>query len=215
MRSEQMTAAVHFILCNHPQPDGSRQKKSVNGRVYIHPHGIETEDSIKEHFDDTDCALMNYAFEHYNYWRARYPIHSALFKTPGVFGENLSTTGITEQTVCLGDIFQIGTALLQISWGREACNTMAERLKDLQAPVVMHQQSRNGWFYRVLQAGEMQKGTMLTLIERPCADWTLSRVQNIIFNFDAKPEELDTLSKLGELATPWRNIAIERLNSAC
>ncbi len=214
MNIRQRIATLRFILCNIPQPDGSRQKKAVAGSVYVHPHGIETEDGIKEHYEDADCALMNYAWEHYDFWRARYPARTGLFDTPGIFGENFSTLGITEQTVCPGDIFQVGGALLQISWGREACNTMAERLHDKQAPDVMHSQSRNGWFYRVLQAGEVQNGSVLTLIERPCAGWPLSRVQDIIFNPSATPNELEALDSLEVLAVPWRKIVRERLNVA-
>jgi MOSC domain-containing protein YiiM len=212
MKIEPVKARLQFILCNAQQPEGTRQKQAIDTAVYVHPHGLETIDGLKEHYDDTDCALMNYALEHYDFWRARYPANAALFATPCVFGENLSTLGITEQTVCLGDIWRAGTALLQVSWGREACNTMAERLHDPQAPEVMHQQSRNGWFYRVLQAGEIQSSTALTLVERPYADWALERAQKSIFNPDAPVAELEALSKLDVLARSWRDQVLKRLH---
>ncbi|CAI1592955.1 MOSC domain-containing protein [Serratia fonticola] len=211
MKNKPTIATVKFVLCNVQQPDGSRQKQSIDEPVYVHTHGLETADGRKEHYDEADCALMNYALEHYDFWRARYPASAALFANPGVFGENFATLGITEQTVCLGDIYQVGTALLQVSWGREACGTMAARLQDEQAPEVMHQQSRNGWFYRVLQAGEMQSGTALSLIERPYADWPLVRAQQIIFNPEASLAELEALGTLSVLSAVWRDKVSERL----
>ena len=127
--------------------------------------------------------------------------------------ENFATRGITEHTICIGDTFSIGTARLQISWGRVACNTMAGRLNDPNAPELMHQQSRNGWFYRVLQPGEVQAGNAIMLVERPHADWPLSRVQNIIFNPNASASDLDALSKLDLLAAIWKNEAKARLDN--
>lgn len=212
MKNEPVKAQRQYILCNAQQSDGTRGKQAIDGVVYVHPHGLETAEGLKERYDDADCALMNYALEHYDFWRARYPTNAALFATPGVFGENLSTLGITEQTVCLGDIWRAGSALLQVSWGREACNTMAERLQDPLAPELMHQQSRNGWFYRVLQAGEIRSRTALNLVERPYADWTLERVQKSIFNPDAPLAELEALSRLDVLATSWRGQVLKRLD---
>ncbi len=212
MNNQQPLATLKFILCNQLLADGNRQKRLVEGRVYINSHGIETQDGLREHFDDPECAIMNYALEHYDFWRTRYPTQADAFALPGIFGENFATTGLTEQTICIGDIYQMGNAVVQVSWGRVACNTMATRLDDAQAPDLMHQQSRNGWFYRVLQTGEVQAGTTITLIERPHADWTLSRVQNIIFNPNALATDLEAVSKIEQLAAIWKNEAVERLN---
>jgi len=212
MNLQPQVATLAAVLCHQRQADGTRQKRPADGRVYIGMHGLETADGHKEYFDDPDCAIMNYALEHYDFWRARYPANAELFKTPGIFGENFATRGITEHTVCIGDTFRIGSALLQLSWGRVACSTMASRLHDPDAPALMHQQSRNGWFYRVLQMGEVQTGNIITLIERPCIDWPLSRVQDIIFNPDASASDLEDLSKLNLLAAAWKNEIHARLD---
>ncbi|MCS3432171.1 MOSC domain-containing protein [Klebsiella sp. BIGb0407] len=212
MNVQPQVATLDVILCHQRMADGTRQKKTADGRVYVGMHGLETADGHKEYFDDPDCAIMNYALEHYDFWRTRYAGNVQLFKTPGIFGENLATRGITENTVCIGDIFRVGSALLQLSWGRVACGTMAERLHDPDAPELMHQQSRNGWFYRVLQMGEIQAGNIITLVERPHSDWPLSRVQKIIFNPDASVGDLEALSKLNLLAAAWKNEVQARLD---
>ena len=64
----------------------------------------------------------------------------------------------------------------------------------------------------MLQAGEIQSGTALTLVERPYADWALERAQKSIFNPDAPVAELKALSKLDVLARSWRDQVLKRLH---
>lgn len=212
MNVQPQVATLETILCNQYQADGTKLKRPANGRVYVGMHGLETEDGQKEYFDDPDCAVMNYALEHYDFWRKHYPKNAQIFNTLGLFGENFATRGMTEQTVCIGDTFRVGSALLQLSWGRVACGTMASRLSDPTAPDLMHQQSRNGWFYRVKQMGEIQAGNIITLVERPYRDWPLSRVQEIIFNPTATVDDLESLSGLDLLAAAWKNEIQARLD---
>ncbi|ELW9441690.1 MOSC domain-containing protein [Pluralibacter gergoviae] len=202
---------LQTILGNVLQADGSQQKVALTGRVYLGTHGLETESGIKEHFSDTDCALMHYAREHYDFWRERYPARCGLPLQTGIFGENFSTLGMTEESVCPGDVFRLGGAEIQVSWGRVACQTMATRLQDPNAPELMHQQSRNGWFYRVLTPGETACGDVFRLIERPAPGWPLSRVQQIIFNEGGSREALIALSSMPFLASVWRMQALMRL----
>lgn len=204
---------LHSILGNQRQADGSQRKVALSGSVYLKAHGLEAENGIQEHFADPDCALMHYAREHYDFWRERYPALAGQSLTTGMFGENFSTYGMTEANVCPGDVFRIGTAEIQLSWGRVACQTMAARLQDPDAPELMHRQSRNGWFYRVIEPGMTRCGDTLILIDRPAASWPLSRVQAIIFSDGGTEDELQTLSAMPFLAAPWREITRRRLDS--
>lgn len=201
---------LQTILGNVRQADGSQQKVALSGRVYLGTHGLEAECGVKEHFSDADCALMHYAREHYDFWRERYPARQTALRT-GIFGENFSTLGMTEESVCPGDVYRLGGAELQVSWGRVACQTMATRLQDPGAPALMHEQSRNGWFYRVLTPGEAACGDTFRLLERPAAAWPLSRVQQIIFSEGGTREELVALSSMPFLASVWRMQALMRL----
>lgn len=207
-----MTAVIlQTILGNQCAADGIEHKVALNGKVYLNAHGLESDSGIKEYFADPDCALMHYAGEHYDFWRQRYPTQAQEKFTAGLFGENFFTFGMTEASVCLGDIYQLGSAEIQVSWGRVACQTMANRLEDPGAPELMHQLSRNGWFYRVLTAGETSHGDTFKLTERPAAAWPLTRVQNIIFAHSGNQEELAALAAMPFLAAGWRKQAEERL----
>ena len=65
-------------------------------------------------------AVHHYAADHYSAWRQEVDDEPDIFK-PGGFGENISTIGMTENTLCIGDVFRMGTALVQISQGRQPC----------------------------------------------------------------------------------------------
>lgn len=205
MNQRNVTGTLAAILGNQQQPDGTQRKVMLDGPVFLHANGLRAENGIEEHYPDSDCALMQYAQEHYAFWRQRYPMLAARLATPGIFGENLSSLGLTEENVCPGDVFALGTVQIQVSWGREACKTMAARLEDTAAPEIMHQQSRNGWFYRVLQPGETQQGDRFVLIDRVYSDWPLSRVQASVFAATPDLAELETLSTFSLLALPWRD----------
>lgn len=208
-----VNVVLRTILGNQRQADGSLRKVTLSGRVYLSAHGLEADNGVQEHFEDPDCALMHYAREHYEFWRERYPVLSGQHLHAGLFGENFSTYGMTEADVCPGDVFRLGAAEVQISWGRVACQTMATRLQDPDAPMLMHSLSRNGWFYRVVRPGETRCGDTFRLIDRSAAEWPLSRVQSIIFGEGGTKEELLALSSMPYLADPWRAIAQLRLDS--
>lgn len=208
-----VNVVLRSILGNQRQADGSLRKVALSGSVYLNAHGLEADNGVQEHFEDPDCALMHYAREHYEFWRERYPALSGQHLYTGLFGENFSTYGMTEHDVCPGDVFRLGDAEVQISWGRVACQTMATRLQDPDAPMLMHNLSRNGWFYRVVRPGETRCGDTFRLIDRSATEWPLSRVQSIIFGDGGTREELLALSAMPYLAAPWRAIALLRLDS--
>ena len=117
MNQRNVTGTLAAILGNQQQPDGTQRKVMLDGPVFLHANGLRAENGIEEHYPDTDCALMQYAQEHYAFWRQRYPMLAARLATPGIFGENLSSLGLTEENVCPGDVFALGTVQIQVSWG--------------------------------------------------------------------------------------------------
>jgi len=163
-----------------------------------------------QHHGGRDKALHHYPREHYAAWRGELPQRSAAF-VPGGFGENLSTQGLTEATVCLGDIFTLGSAVVQVSQGRKPCwklnarfgvENMAQRVQDT---------GRTGWYYRVLEEGDVAPGEPLTLMERLCPDWPLDRVWRVLNQVPADRAALEKLAGLEVLAANWRESARKRL----
>jgi MOSC domain-containing protein YiiM len=161
-----------------------------------------------------DKALHHYPFDHYAHWAEIAPDQS-LLSGPGAFGENISTLGLSEGDVCIGDQFRLGTALVEISQGRQPCWKQGVRISWNALPALMVKQRRSGWYYRVLETGEVQAGDILTLLERPCPEWTVSRVFGLLIAGDHRkdPSALQTLSTLPPLYDGWKQRAVDLMQA--
>lgn len=160
-----------------------------------------------------DKAVHHYPSEHYSKWQSKRFDTSFAFK-PGGFGENISTIGMTEKNVCLGDIFELGNAVVQVSQGRQPCWKLNMHTRVDEMAMHVQNSGRTGWYYRVLQQGEVQMGDSLTLVDRPYENWPLDRL--IAARFDKLIERAVALelSQINELATNWRQYFYKRANGA-
>ena len=148
-------------------------------------------------------ALHIYPSEHYAGWQAEFPELAGIFQ-PGGFGENISSEGFAEETLCIGDIFAAGTARIQISQGRQPCWKLNLHTGNPSQAAAFQKTGKTGWYFRVLDEGHMEAGDTLTLEERPCPDWNLREVILARFNPRLDPETAEALSRLDQLAEPWR-----------
>lgn len=165
----------------------------------------------KVHHGGIDKALHHYPAEHYSAWAAELPYQTALFVIGG-FGENLSTLGLTEDNVCLGDIFQAGSATLQVSQGRNPCWKLNHRFGVPDMVRRVQDSGRTGWYYRVLAGGSLAPDDALTLIERPLPEWSLARLFKVLHAARPDRHALDELAESGLLAASWRDKARKRLS---
>lgn len=156
-----------------------------------------------------DKAVHHYPFEHYASWRDEMGAHPML-EAPGAFGENISTQGLTEATVCLGDRFELGDVLLEVSQGRQPCWKLNDRFGVPDMARRVQDSGRSGWYYRVLHAGHAQAGDALTLIERPHPGWPLARLAALLYQRVLDPAQLEPALEL-PLVPSWRKIIERRL----
>lgn len=188
-------------------------KKPAPGPWRIGAAGLlHDEVADARHHGGADKALHHYAFEHYPAWRAEIGERPAL-DAPGGFGENLSTQGWTEETVCAGDVVRFGGALLQVSQGRQPCYKLNLRFGLRDMALRVQQSGRTGWYYRVLEEGVAEPGDALVLVERPCPDWPLARLSALLYHDRRNREGLAGMAALAPLAENWRSLARKRLES--
>lgn len=157
-------------------------------------------------------AIHHYPREHYAAWLAELGEHPLLMQ-PGAFGENFSTTGWTEDDVCLGDLIRAGSALLQVSQGRMPCWKLSDRFGVANLALRVQQSGRTGWYYRVLQEGVVGVGERLQVVERIHPDWPLSRLSAVLFDKRVEPELLRECLAL-PLVPSWRRTLERRLEKA-
>lgn len=112
-----------------------------------------------------DKAIHHYAAENYDLLKQALP-HLAEKFNPGTIGENFSTNNFTEENIHIGDIFTVGSAIIQVSQPRRPCWKLNHRYGNGHLAKFVVDQQITGWYYRVLQAGKLQVGDDLVLSER-------------------------------------------------
>ena len=187
------------------------RKQSVAGRLQVTEQGLVVDaQADRRHHGGVDKALHHYPHEHYAAWRGELPGQAPLFETGG-FGENLSTEGLMEENVCVGDLFRVGSALIQISQGRSPCWKLNVRFGVEDMAQRVQSSGRTGWYYRVLEAGEVGAGDELSLLERPCPDWSIARLWQVLYGGAVDRDALAVLAAMPQLAPGWRDKAGKRL----
>ncbi len=156
-------------------------------------------------------AVHHYARDHYQFWRSELgdlPVLDA----PGAFGENLSTMGITEADVCLGDRLRIGGAVLRVSQGRRPCWKLGVRfgVHDMARRVLVT--GRTGWYYAVDEPGAVAAGDAVELIDRPHPDWPLRRLLHLVLHRGGTAADLRAALAL-PLPPSWHETLERRLRT--
>jgi MOSC domain-containing protein YiiM len=165
------------------------------------------------HHGGLDKAVHHYPGEHYAAWRADLPELAPETLQPGGFGENLGTRGLTEANVCIGDVFRLGTAVVQVSQPRQPCWKLNLRFGNPDMSRLVQQSARTGWYYRVLESGEVAPGAELRLLDRPHPDWPLARLLHHLCIDPLNVGALAAIKALGSLSAAWRGLAQRRLLS--
>ena len=177
-------------------------KDPVDGPVWLGLTNLAGDGQADlENHGGPDKAVLAYAAAHYPLWRAELGRPDLPY---GAFGENFTIAGLTEATVCIGDVYAIGEARVQVSQPRQPCWKIARRwrIKDLTARV--RETGRTGWYLRVLTEGYVEPGLPVTLIERPYPQWTVARATEIMHRRREAPAAAAELAACPLLSTAWR-----------
>lgn len=148
-----------------------------------------------------DKAVYVYPGEHYASWerslgKGKLP--------PGSFGENLTTQGLTEEQVYIGDTFAIGDALLQVTQPRSPCYKLQIRFDRPDAVALFMKEGHPGWYFSVLKAGSISPGDLISLVDRKQEAITVADVWTLSFKRPADPVTLHQIEALDVLPAFWK-----------
>ncbi|MES2596351.1 MAG: MOSC domain-containing protein [Verrucomicrobiota bacterium] len=214
MNTSAFVDALHAGKASEIQPTGTGEwwDKPWQTGFYKQPHldklwlGYEgfrgDEQADRRHHGGSEKAVCVYATEHYPYWREKLALPDLAY---GAFGENLSLAGLIETQVCIGDVFALGEARVQVSQPRQPCWKLARRwrVKDLAAQV--EQTGRTGYYFRVLQHGHVCTGDTLTLLERPFERWSIELCNEIMHHRKDDAEAAKELAQCSLLSASWKD----------
>ncbi len=193
-------------------------KRAVHGACWLACDGLTGDQQAdRTAHGGFERALSHYPAEHYAQWRAQYVDRAEAFEI-GALGENIATYGLTEADVCVGDMFYLGTATLQVAQPRQPCWKPASRTGVPDLTRAMAEQGRAGWFYRVLTPGWIVPGDTLRRFECGNSALTLDRIWHLI-NAAGEPSdgiraELSAMAEIVELAPEWRRRAARKASRA-
>jgi MOSC domain-containing protein YiiM len=201
------------------KPFGPRQepsaiaKTAVSGPVLLDLTGLMTDEQgdLRSH-GGPEKALLHYPSEHYLAWRAEMSLDPNVENLEvGGFGENISTHGLSESDVAVGDIFELGGAVIQVSQPRQPCWKLNIRFNVSDMARKVQNSGRTGWYYRVLRSGIVEPQDSLVRVERLDPDWSLRRVQKALYHDRLNIDELTQLASLRGLTPKMQNLVAARL----
>lgn len=155
-----------------------------------------------ENHGGLDKAVNVYPAEHYPYWVQTIGLPDL---QPGSFGENFTIEGLLESDVCIGDVFEVGDALVQVSQPRQPCWKLARRWQIKDLALLVQETGRTGWYFRVLKEGHVQAGNRLVLVERHHPSWTVFSANEVMHRRTQDRQAAQELADCTDLSSRWRN----------
>lgn len=141
-------------------------KHAVDGLLALGQLGLEGDEQAETRFHGgPDRALCHYPRDHYEFWLNAYPEQDDLFMA-STFGENISTMGMTEENVFIGDIYAWGDARIQVTQPRSPCYKLNGLTGVENFAQIMQDNGRCGWLYRVIKTGNVSANSPITLLSR-------------------------------------------------
>ena len=176
-------------------------KEPVEGPLWLGELGLPGDGHVSSVHGGPDKALLAYPAGHYPRWRAELDLPEMGY---GGFGENMVWSAGDETSVCIGDIFQVGLARVQVSEARIPCWKISRRwgIDELLKRVL--ETGRFGWHLRVLDEGAVQAGDRVSLLERPYPTWTVARALQTYQSRGAQPEAARELATVEPLSAVWK-----------
>ncbi|MFD1706588.1 MOSC domain-containing protein [Siminovitchia sediminis] len=201
---------IEFLNVGRPQLIGNPFGPVINSGIkkkpvtsaYLNKNGF-AHDEVADHDNHggEERAVCFYPFEHYSGWNA---LAGQELKIPA-FGENITLSGYTEDTVYVGDIYQIGDAAVQITQSRIPCAKVdiANRIRGFFELFI--RTGKTGYFGKVVKEGQVEDQSAITLIERPSHTVSIRELHHLFFHDRQNTKEIERVLSIEALAGDMRN----------
>jgi MOSC domain-containing protein YiiM len=186
-------------------------KSPIEGRVALRHHNLvgDRQADLTVHGGPWK-AVYQYPAEHYAYWAEQLPGTELPF---GAFGENLTTAGLLEDSVRIGDRFRIGTTVLQVTQPRMPCFKLALRFGRPDMVKRFWLSGRSGIYFSVVEEGELGAGDAIEQVGAGPEDITVADVVRLFRGDETDPEKLRRAMR-APLSGSWKE-ELDARRSAC
>jgi len=168
-------------------------KQPVKGPVRLMTGGVEGDliGNKKVHGGDFKACYL-FASEHYEYWKTRYPKQDWQW---GMFGENLTTKGLLDKDIQVGDVFRIGSSLVQATIPREPCYKLGLKFGDQGIIPAYVAYGQPGAYVRVLEEGPVAAGDAIIRVESAINSISIRDFFIFLNSREKNPDILEALLK--------------------
>jgi len=146
-------------------------------------------------------AVFVYQIESYRYWQEHLRRTDFVY---GQFGENFTIEGLPDDAVCIGDRYQIGSALFEVTQPRVTCYRVGIRMNEPRMPALLTSSGRPGFYFRVLQEGEVGAGDPIVKMGEAKERMTVAEINALLYSPNHSPERLERALRIGALSPGWR-----------
>jgi len=147
-------------------------------------------------------AVFVYQLESYRYWQKQ--LNRTDF-VHGQFGENFTVEGLPDDAVCIGDRYQIGSALFEVTQPRVTCYRVGIRMNELMMPALLTSSGRPGFYFRVSQEGEVGPGDEIVKVGEAKERMTVAEINALLYSPDHARDRLERALRIGALSPGWRS----------
>ncbi len=170
-------------------------RNRISGPIRLEFGGLEGDEvSNKEHHGWPSMAVCCHSLDHYAFWNKGLELDLQ----PGGVGENWTLANAPEDEICIMDVYDVGTAQVQVSKPRTPCQKQGKRVGRSDWVRMTIQELRTGFYLQVLREGIVQAGDDWRLVERPHAGVSLKAVNRCVYQ-EYDPSVADQLNQIPEL----------------
>jgi ferredoxin-NADP reductase/MOSC domain-containing protein YiiM len=147
-------------------------------------------------------AVFVYQIESYRYWQEQ------LKRTDfvdGQFGENFTIEGLPDDTVCIGDRYQIGSAVFEVTQPRVTCYRVGIRMNEPRMPALLTSNGRPGFYFRVLQEGAVGAGDAIVKVGEAKERMTVAEINALLYSPNHPRDGLERAGRIEALSPGWRS----------
>ncbi|TDM03607.1 MOSC domain-containing protein [Macrococcus carouselicus] len=202
------TGKVEKVMLNGKPKKTGVNKYPITETNYLSKMGFEGDEHEYKGHGGINKAVCLYDKLDYTLWQDY--IHD--MPDYAMFGENITTIGLTKDRIAIGDIFKLGEAVIQVTEGRGPCNTIAKKYKVPSLVKMMSMSHATGCYFRVLQEGYVQPDSNLILLERDPANFTLEAFNTLLYTDKKNVDLLKHAVSVTALSEDQRQTFQQRLD---
>ena len=147
-------------------------------------------------------AVFVYQIESYRHWQEQLKRTNFVH---GQFGENFTVEGLPDDAVCIGDRYQIGSALFEITQPRVTCYRVGIRMHEPRMPALLTSSGRPGFYFRVLQEGEVGAGDEIVKVREGEERMTVTDINALLYSPNHARERLERALRIEALSPGWHS----------